>query len=448
MIQSPSLSALSMIPAAGDMPLPALPEGAKLTDFHALLALTTGQTAPVAPAGTALPGEAPPAAAPLAEAATPGKTLPHGMPFAVPIAEPESVASKPNIEAPVPCEGPLPAVPLTKAGVPIKRVPGQDKVLPESDTAPVMEPAPALPQATLPALPELTPTAPVIAAAPPLPGQLPVMEQPSEPKSDRPPSGGAMPQPAPAALAHANPRAAFLRTEALGPRGTEQGVPSAAQAPAVQPSAAQPAGAAPQPVAPQPIAQVRIELAPVPPVMRALAKDDLRPVPAATLLELPVTSPTSNAPAAATAAPIPLAHQPLPLADRPQDFSALIDRLVAAREAAGPQGVSISVAHAEFGQVHLRFRHDEAGVSVAMASADPAFARAASAMPPVLPVSDPQSGQFQQGQRQDSSAASGQSGTGQQRGSTSERQGDQPHSNHTPRHAHPEKQQRRAGIFA
>lgn len=443
MIQSPSLSALSMIPAAGDMPLPAVPEGAKLTDFQALLALTTGQTAPVAPAGTALPGEAPPAAAPLAEAATPGKTLPHGMPFAVPIAEPESVAAKPNIEAPVPCEGPLPAVPLTKAGVPIKRVPGQDKVLPESDTAPVMEPALAPPQAALPALPEAIPTAPVIAAAPPLPGQVPVMEQPSEPKGDRPPSGGATPQPAPAALARANPRAAFLRAEAPGQRRAEQGIPPASPSPS-----AQPVGAAPQPVAPQPIAQVRIELAPVPPVARALAKDDLRPVPAATLLELPVTSPTSNAPAAASTAPIPLAHQPLPLADRPQDFSALIDRLVAAREAAGPQGVSISVSHAEFGQVHLRFRHDEAGVSVAMASADPAFARAASAMPPVLPVSDPQSGQFQQGQRQDNSAASGQSGTGQQRGSASERQGDQPHSNYTPRHAHPEKQQRRAGIFA
>ena len=448
MIQSPSLSALSMIPAAGDLPLPAMPEGAELTDFSALLALTTGQAAPAAPAGTALSGEVATPAAALADAATPGKTLPPGLPFAVPIAEPESVAAKPKTDTPDLCTLPLPAVPLAKTDVPIQRVPGQGKVLPEIDAVPVMEPAPALPQATLPALLEAIPTAPVIAAAPPLPGQVPGMEQPSEPKGDRPPSGGATPQPAPTALAHANPRAAFLRAEAPGPRGTEQGVPSAAQAPAVQPSAAQPAGAAPQPVAPQPIAQVRIELAPVPPVMRALAKDDLRPAPVAALPELPVTSATTSAPTAASAAQVPLAHQPLPLADRPQDFSALIDRLVAAREAAGPQSVSVSVAHAEFGQVHLRFRQDEAGISVAMASADPAFARAASAMPPVLPVSDPQSGQFQNGQRQDGSAASGQSGTGQQRGSTSERQGDQPNSNHTPRHAHPERQQRRAGIFA
>lgn len=448
MIQSPSLSALSMIPAAGDLPLPAIPEGAKLADFGALLALTTDQAAPAAPAGTALSGEVTAPAAALAEAATPGKTLPPGVPFAVPIAEPESVAAKPKTDTPDPYTLPPPAVPLAKAGVPIKRVPGRDKVLPEGDTAPVMEPALALPDAVLPALPELTPTAPVIAAVPPLPGQVPVMEQPSEPKGDRPPSGGAAPQPAPAALAHANPRAAFLRAEAPGPRGTEQGVPSAAQAPAVQPSAAQPAGAAPQLVAPQPIAQVRIELAAVPPVMRALAKDDLRPAPVAALPELPVTSATTSAPAAATAAPVPLLHQPLPLADRPQDFSALIDRLVAAREAAGPQSVAVSVAHTDFGQVHLRFRQDETGLSVAMASADPAFSRAASAMPPILPVSDPQSGQFQQGQRQDNSAASGQPSTGQQRGSASERQGDQPHSNHTPRQAPSEKQQRRAGIFA
>lgn len=439
MIQSPSLSALSMIPAAGDMPLPAMPEGAEPANFGAFLALTTSQAAPAAPAGTALPGEAPTPAAPLAVAATRGKLLPPDLPLAVPIAAPESLAAKPKTDAPDPCTVPPPAVPLAKTGIPIQRVQGRDKVLPEGDTAPVMEPALALPDAVLPVPLPL----PVVAAVPSLPGQVPVMELPAEPKGDRPLPGGATPQPASAALAQANPRAAFLRAEVPGPRRAEH-----TASPAAQSSSAQPAAAAPQPTAPQPVAQVRIELAPVPPEMRVLAKDDPRPAPVAALPELPVAAVTSNAPAAATAAPVPLLHQPLPLADRPQDFSALIDRLVAARDAAGPQGVAISVAHAEFGQVYLRFRQDETGLSVAMASADPAFARAASAMPPVLPVSDPQGGQFQNGQRQDTNAASGQPGTGQQRGSTSERQGDQPHSNHTPRHAQPEKQQRRAGIFA
>jgi len=197
---------------------------------------------------------------------------------------------------------------------------------------------------------------------------------------------------------------------------------------------------------------VRIDVAPVVPVMRTLPKEDVRPAPGALPPELPTTPVSTNAPVA-SAAPVALAHQPMPLAERPQDFSALIDRLVAAREAAGPQAVAVSVAHADFGQVHLRFRQDEAGLSVAMASADPAFARAASAMPPVLAVSDAQSGQLQNGQRHDSSGATGQSGTGQQRGSTGERHSDQPHGSHTQRQTHPDhsgpaRPQRRAGIFA
>lgn len=457
MIQSPSLSTLSMIPAAGDMPVPALPDGAELADFGALLALTASQAAPAAPAvpaGTVLPGEVSPANATLAEAAIPGKSLPLSLPLAVPIAEPETVAVKPKTTVPDPCDLPPPSQPLTKTGVPIQRVLGKDKILPESDAASAMEAAPALPDAALPALaqPELPTapaTAPVLSAAPPLPGQVPVMEEPREPKGERPPQGGgAAPQPAASALAHANPHAAFLRTEAPGRRRAE---------PVAAPPAAQSASTQPPASAPQAIAQVRVEVIPAVPVMRALAKDDLRPAPAATLTaplsELAANTVTTSAPTASIATPVPLLHQPMPLADRPQDFSALIDRLVAAREAAGPQAVAVSLAHAEFGQVHLRFRQDEAGLSVAMASADPAFARAASAMPPVLPVSDAQSGQFQQGQRQDSSAAAGQPGSGQQRGSTGERQNDQPQGNQPQRrgdsdHSPSARPHRRGGIFA
>lgn len=69
---------------------------------------------------------------------------------------------------------------------------------------------------------------------------------------------------------------------------------------------------------------------------------------------------------------------------RPHDFAALVDRLVAAREAVQPHSVSIALPHAEFGHVSLRFHRDEAGLSVSMASPDPDFARAASlALPPV-----------------------------------------------------------------
>lgn len=427
MIQSPSLSVLSMIPTAGDMPQPVLPEGAEMADFGALLALSANQAAPAA---TTIPGDAPATETPLAELASPaipGKILP----LAVPIAEPEDVVAKPKTDAPDPRDLPPPTSPLSKAGIPIQRVLVTDKDLPETGKVPVMDPLPPLPAA-------VQPVVPAAAIVPSLPGQLPVLEVPPESKAERPLPGSAAPQPAPAALAHANPRAVVLGAETQSPRQTEPGAP-----PPVQPAAAQSAAA------PQPVAQVRVELAPVPPVMRALPKDELRPAPTATLPELPVASVTTvNVPAAPAAAAVPLVQQTMPLENRPHDFSALIDRLVAAREAAAPQGVAVNVAHAEFGQVHLRFRQDDAGLSVAMTSADPAFARAASAMPPVLPVSDAQAGQFQSGQRQDSSAASSQSGTGQQRGSTGERQGDQPHSNHTPRHAQSAKPQRRAGIFA
>jgi hypothetical protein len=423
--------------------LPAQPEGAELADFGALLAQCNALAAAPMDEETTAPPQAAIPATPLPDAAIGGKALPVGLPLAVPVMDPElSLAKlKPDTDYPDPAD-----LPLAKSGIPVQPldVQGKDTVLPDPDTLPkhqlgavapmVIEPVPAQPLA---AAPTLVPVQMVPTTAPP-------------PESDQPepaarPRRGSAPQPAAAALAHAAPQAAFLRQTFPARRGSEQSTPPTP--PAAQPVTPQPAAAPPQS-----IAQVRIELAPVVPVMRALPKEEVRPAPVAAPVELPTTQLATSAPVASTA-PVPLAHQPMPLADRPQDFSALIDRLVAAREAAGPQGVAVSVAHADFGQVHLRFRQDDAGLSVAMASADPAFARAASAMPPVLPVSDVQNGQFQNGQRQDSSAAPGQSGTGQQRGSTGERQSDQSHGNHPQRQTHPDhsepaRPQRRAGIFA
>ncbi|MBN8485558.1 MAG: hypothetical protein J0L50_12370 [Sphingomonadales bacterium] len=114
--------------------------------------------------------------------------------------------------------------------------------------------------------------------------------------------------------------------------------------------------------------------------------------------------------------------QPLPAAVRPQDFSALIDRLAAAREAMVPQSVAVSVAHQDFGQIRLRFRSEDNVLSVAMTSADPGFARAAAAAPlPVMPGSasdqagfTPQRGDSGQAQTSSSgnSGSSGSSGGG------------------------------------
>jgi hypothetical protein len=74
---------------------------------------------------------------------------------------------------------------------------------------------------------------------------------------------------------------------------------------------------------------------------------------------------------------------------RPQDFAQLIDRLVSAREAALPQAASLSLAHTEFGRIDLSFTRDGNGLSVALASPDPDFARAVqAAVPPAPTASD------------------------------------------------------------
>lgn len=447
MIQSPSLSVLSPIPAAGEMPVPALPDGAEMADFGALLAQSSAlATTPDAEAAAALPQAAIPAA-PLAEPAIPGKGLPVGLPLAVPVMDPEPVAAKPKPAPDFPDPVDLPLAKSAIPVVPIERT-GKDPVLPDPDVLPKTLPDPLTPIMVAPIPAQPLTVAPVLVPVQPAPTAL--TTEPDQSEVEAQPRRSSAPQLAAAALEHAAPRAAFLRQTFPGGPAPEPSAPLAPQA--AQAVTLQTIAAAVPRQTPQPIAQVRIELAPAVPVMRALPKEELRLAPSALPAELPATALSTSAPAASTA-PVALPHQPMPLADRPQDFSALIDRLVAAREAVAPQGVAISVAHADFGQVHLRFRRDEAGLSVAMASADPAFARAASAMAPVLPVSDAPNAQLQPGQRQDSSAASSQSGTGQQRGSTSERQSDQPHSNHTPRHAQPgpaqsARQQRRAGIFA
>lgn len=135
--------------------------------------------------------------------------------------------------------------------------------------------------------------------------------------------------------------------------------------------------------------------------------------------------------------------------DRPQDFGQLIDRLVAARDASQPQAVTIALAHAEFGKVELRFGNDPDGLSVAMSSADPDFARAVqAAVPPATASTDAGSPQSRaQGGGQGLNHASDQ--PGHQPGNHRE---DQPHSPTGPHRAttpNRDRQDRRdQGIFA
>jgi hypothetical protein len=63
----------------------------------------------------------------------------------------------------------------------------------------------------------------------------------------------------------------------------------------------------------------------------------------------------------------------------PQDFGALVDRLVAAREASHHGAVSASLLHDDFGRVDLRFAPDAGGLSVGLRSLDPQFTPAVQA---------------------------------------------------------------------
>ena len=234
------------------------------------------------------------------------------------------------------------------------------------------------------------------------------------------------------AFEHAAPQAAFLRVAAA------PGEP--------QPALDQPA---PQPATPAPIRPLRIEIelpgqvasairAARPVALRQLA----RIAPAG--LGAPVFAANSPAPPAL----IQSAPQPAQL-ERPQDFTALLDRLVAAREAAMPQRVSITLSHAEFGPVHLRFRQEAGAVAVAMTSADSEFARAASlAAPPVMPVAESRAAPGS-ATHSDSSQNASSTGPGQHRGQSAERRAEQvPGTNPSPRAGGPAKPDRRHGIFA
>ena len=136
---------------------------------------------------------------------------------------------------------------------------------------------------------------------------------------------------------------------------------------------------------------------------------------------------------------------------RPHDFAALIDRLTVAREAAVPQAVSITVTHQDFGPVRLNFGPQDAGLTVAMTSADPEFARAAAAAPAlVAPVIQGEQASFTQSRSDNAPGQSSQSGSfAQPRGQASERRESQsqPHANPSPRTGQ-NRSTPRQGIFA
>lgn len=457
MISCPALSPLAALPIPGSMPPGEPAEAVKGVDFRAILAQSAGQPLPageipIDPATFTAPTLPPPA--PATAAASTGKTLPPVLPDA---ALPEAALpaeATPEADAPPAARAPTallhrPALPrgLAEKVEPAGSVANEEPALATADDTDLPEAAPA----PVPVIALLSLPAPVLAAltahVPPQPGHsehaavlraLPALPEPGPDTSAAP---VAAPQTALAALA---------------PRIQHRPADAAPQAETAPPPEAIPIDA---PEHPTPLRQVRVEVALTESLPRTARAD------AARLARLAVALPVDESEVAAPALlPLPapptaphslLATAPAAAPARPQDFAALIDRLSAAREAAAPQPVTVSLAHAEFGRVQLHFRHEDGALAVSLASADPDFARiAAQAAAPVIALPDPRSTEAAAGNQPASPRSEGQSAQsaagGQQRGHSHDRRGDdQPHSASQPRaRANAERHAGRSGIFA
>jgi hypothetical protein len=79
-------------------------------------------------------------------------------------------------------------------------------------------------------------------------------------------------------------------------------------------------------------------------------------------------------------APAALATSPVAQPAAPADLAAVLDRLVAAREAVLPAQASLQIRHADFGDVSVRFAQSSQGaLTVELAAADPELQRAVGA---------------------------------------------------------------------
>lgn len=480
------------IPVAGK-------EGAEVKNFSTLL----GAYAPA----PEVQGEAGPTAAltepanlPVpASPATSGKILPPGFPVAVaavtgdeplPVAEvlpsPKPRTAKPVIDHPLPATKrakltlgdvtPISEVLTPKSQVldpvpvsdPIAVKPGE--VLPVSDVIAV-KPGEAVPVADVISVKpgEAVPVSDIVIAKPYEP--IPVSDViTAKPKTDAPidvaPKGQGpvqrtipdLPEQA-SERAHAQverreaqiPAAPTLPAALVAPP-TKPGTPVMRRLPETKPAdvaAAEPLQPAP-PLRAVPAEEVRLSVA-LPRTATLLnIREEGRPVLPAEALQASV--PQLSGEQTLSAAPVPQAIATSPVAQvRPHDFGALIDRLSAAREALAPQTVSVTVAHQEFGPVRLHFRPEDAGLSVAMSSADPDFARASAAAPTlVLPTAaSEQSGAAQQHRSEGGSAQQG--GFAQPRGQSSERREGQTEQQHRPApqpHGSDRGNPQRSGIFA
>jgi Meckel syndrome type 1 protein len=175
-------------------------------------------------------------------------------------------------------------------------------------------------------------------------------------------------------------------------------------------------------------------------------------LPSAKLAALPVPE-TAGALAQAQQPLAPATASPASAAPAPQpiSFDQLVDSIARARDGLEPAGpVAVAMHHAEFGRISLRIEGDTTGLSVAMASPDPAFApavaaaHAAATSEPARMASAPETPG--QSPTQSQSQGQNQPGTGQQRHGAAAPASQRPAAN--PARPSAPADERRGGIFA
>lgn len=367
-------------------------ESVEPADFAALLNIQTLTAGPTEDAPVAQPGLLVAATAALPVPAN-GKILPVGLPVALPSEAPAAQAQPVDQD---PAAAPPAALPSAIATLPTALLKARPAG-PAAQAGPADAPQPTMSEDAA------EPADPAIAVTEPL-ATLPVIALHAVTPVSQPASPGEPASPAETALSR------------------EPGRPTQA------PIAASPQPAMSQPAVTQPAVSAAGQQTPPPSTPQLTALPEAAPAEReAAVQQVRMIEPAAAQPVAASetvlAAP-PVIRDAAPAAitattaaaERPHDFTALVDRLVAAREAMQPQSVTMAVRHAEFGAVQLRFQQDASGLSVAMASADPDFARAVSAaVPPVQAASASDTASFSQQGRSEPGSASADGGrSGQQ----------------------------------
>lgn len=343
-------------------------ESVEPADFAALLNIQTLTAGPTEDAPVAQPGLLVAATAALPVPAN-GKILPVGLPVALPSEAPAAQAQPVDQD---PAAAPPAALPSAIATLPTALLKARPAG-PAAQAAPADAPQPTMSEDVA------EPADPAIAVTEPL-ATLPVIALVSQPASPGEP---------------ASPAETALSREPGRP--TQAPIAASPQPAMSQPAVIQPAVSAAGQQTPPPSTPQLTALPEAAPAEREAAVQQVR------MIEPAAAQPVAASETVLAAPPVIRDAAPAAItattaaAERPHDFTALVDRLVAAREAMQPQSVTMAVRHAEFGAVQLRFQQDASGLSVAMASADPDFARAVSAaVPPVQAASTSDTASFSQ----------------------------------------------------